>query len=148
MQLRSGSNYLELKLVGYQYPHITNEQYDSNWLIVEGTVEHASGRWRFRDPCLLTWEAAELVGWLDALANKQTADSELGFIEPNLSFASLADGTLHVTFALEAYPPPDQLGSAQEDEYSLVFVVDAQSLRKAASELRAQLARLPRRVVQ
>ena len=34
---------LELRILGYQYPDLETEDYDSNWLNVEGKVAHPRG---------------------------------------------------------------------------------------------------------
>jgi hypothetical protein len=148
MQLNSGLNRFQLRLVGYQFPHIANENYDSNWLVVEGSVKHAGGEWTFRDPCLLTWEAWELLMWLDTLSSGQPTKAELHFLEPNISFLSRPGGILCVSFSLEALPPQSQLVDGIEDEFVLSFALDADSLRQAAQDLRMQLTQFPRRAVQ
>jgi hypothetical protein len=63
----SNGNSVTVRLDGYQYPAITgsdDRDYDANWLMVAGEVVNGARSWSFRDPCLLTWEAQELAGWL------------------------------------------------------------------------------------
>jgi hypothetical protein len=143
MKIQSGLNTFHLRLVGYQFPHVTRERYDSNWLIAEGSVKHAGGAWTFRDPCLLTWEAAELAVWLQTLES-QRAEAEISFIEPNISFTWLSGGKLRISFALEAAPPRSQIQEVNDD-FSLLFTIDAQSLQKAGQELSSQLSNYPER---
>lgn len=48
-------------MAGYQFPHIESDEFDANWLVVEGLVAPADERaWKFRDPALLTWEVEGL----------------------------------------------------------------------------------------
>lgn len=143
MNFQSTCNGFHLQLLGYQFPHATVERYDANWLTVEGTVRHAGGVWSFRDPCFLTWEVAELVAWLDGL-ERRSAGSEIAFMEPNLAFAWIPGDTLRISFAAEAAPPQDQRLQGDGD-FSLMFSVRPQSLKRAARELHAQLARFPER---
>jgi hypothetical protein len=140
MQLCNGPSRVQLKLVGYQYPQIRNERYDSNWLLVEGHIKHERREWRFRDPCLLTWKVAELASWLEALSSGAIADTEVSFIEPNISFAAPARGVLRVSFALEALPP------GVDGSFSLSLSIDGEVLRKAAQDLRLQLDQFPERL--
>ena len=57
MQLYDANGYaLKLTLVGYQFPEMTREPYDSNWLIIEVDVTTPHRSWRASDACLLTYE--------------------------------------------------------------------------------------------
>ena len=39
---------LELRILGYEFPHIETAEYDSNWLVVAGNVTHSTkGSWQF-----------------------------------------------------------------------------------------------------
>src|SRR3954452_11841563 len=70
MQLASRDGHsLDLKILGYQFPHLETQQYDSNWLIVSGNVTGPIGSWQFSDPFLLTYEAERLASWMDAVAD-------------------------------------------------------------------------------
>ena len=40
----------EMRIVGYQFPHLETVEYDPNWLIIAGAVIHPNGSWRFSDP--------------------------------------------------------------------------------------------------
>ena len=47
MQLYDTNGYaLELTLVGYQFPEMAHEPYDSNWLIIEVDVTTPDQSWR------------------------------------------------------------------------------------------------------
>lgn len=138
----------ELRILGYQYPDLETAEYDSNWLCVEGRVEHPRGGWTFQDPSLLTYEASELADWLDSVADGSPASDEIGFIEPNLSMSlvrSISGLQVRVCFALEARPPW-ALSEAEEIEEAFVDVpADPDALREAAAELREQLKDYPKR---
>src|SRR5712692_7609979 len=60
---RDGSE-LELDVLGYQFPHVEADPWDSNSLLVALRVVSAQGTWEAVDPCLTTWEAARLCRWL------------------------------------------------------------------------------------
>ncbi|MGH6810902.1 MAG: WapI family immunity protein [Methylocella sp.] len=59
--------------------------WDSDWLVVAGEAELDGRAWKFRDPCLLTTEVSALANWLEARSKDASKDSEIGFIEPNLT---------------------------------------------------------------
>src|SRR5262245_20140283 len=98
---------LEMQIRGYQFPELETEQYDSNWLIIEGVATHPEGNWRFIDPCLLTYELRELADWLSELAAGRSLSDKLDFIEPNLGFEPTRvaeQPLLRVYFELESRP--------------------------------------------
>lgn len=137
---------LELRIVGYQFPDNATAEYDSNWLIVEGTVRHPRGDWRFRDPSLLTYEVARLADWLEAVAVGTEPRPWCGFIEPNLAFEVTGEGrtrVLRVSFGCEAIPP----WAVHDEEVAVEFPVPGVSLATAAGSLREQLRRYPQRAV-
>jgi hypothetical protein len=134
----------ELEIGSYQFP-ISDEKYDSNWLVVNGTVEHAGEQWTFQDPCLLTWEAEEIVAWLEALSSGRQAQADLSFVEPNISFRWLSDNMLCVMLWLEALPPSKRSSTELGEELSIQFSVTPASLHQAAQEFRTQLVRFPQR---
>jgi hypothetical protein len=149
-----GGSYLELHVVGYQFPgrtpHPGDFDWDANWLIVDGRASDGERSWNFRDPCLLTIEGQELVVWLDAVAADRPGLDATNFTEPNLEFRRMSAPSeppvVRVTLRLEARPPW-ATGVAEEDWDStwLEFGAQHDDLRAAAAELRSELARYPRR---
>jgi hypothetical protein len=55
---------LHLEVLGYQFPGTKDDEWDSEWLIIEGQVSCARGRWKFRNSCLCTFELQALATWL------------------------------------------------------------------------------------
>ena len=91
---------VELLIARYQFPGCEgqgNRDWDANWLQVAGTVVLADRKtWSFEDPCMTTWEAAELGRWLNAVADGSVQPSPFGtgqdehllvFTEPNVAFS-------------------------------------------------------------
>jgi hypothetical protein len=149
MQLVGSDGSLELTVVGYQFPHLAMEAWDSNWLNVRVRVQHPRGSWTAQDPCLLTHDVAELADWLEAAATGREQDSELGFMEPNLAFQTGLDGRgsrfVRVYFDLELRPPWAPSDGVPVEEVFLDFPAEPAQLSAAARSLREQLARYPRR---
>ena len=56
----------ELNIQGYQFPGITNDYWDSNWLLIEINVSHPRGSWVKVDPSMNTFEVARLADWMDS----------------------------------------------------------------------------------
>jgi hypothetical protein len=149
MLLKGGDNTeFEMKIVGYQFPHLENEQYDSDWLNVMVRVNLPHGSWSSIDPSLLTWELVGLTEWLEKIADGKRVEPEESFMEPNLRFELTEEEPkkLRVYFELESRPswaPYD--GAGMEDLWA-EFDIDADELRKAAGALREDLRRFPIRV--
>ncbi len=144
MRLATGDMALELRIAGYQFPGAATALYDSNWLVIEGAVQHPRGNWRFRDPSLLTYEVTQLADWLEAVAAGAEAKPYCGFIEPNLSFEVVGTGAtrqLRVSFAIEARPP----WANREEEVYVEFPLREPELKAAVASLRRQLQDFPQR---
>lgn len=162
MHLRSvdGAS-VSLKIAGYQFPYsgppTAGLDTDSNWLMIHGAIETADGqRFEFRDPCLLTGEAAELGDWLRAVALGRVASTEhleedaglLGFLEPNLALSvaafSAESVTIRVHLSAEAMPPWAN-PRAEMYETFLPIHSDPAALQSAADEWARETANYPRR---
>jgi hypothetical protein len=149
MQLVGPNGALELTFLGYQFPHLATEEYDSNWLNIRVRVQHPQGRWSAQDACLLTYEAAALADWLDAVALSREQEAEHGFLEPNLLFQVRTEDpstrVLRVYFELELRPNWAPYDGAPEEDLFLDFPAEPAQLSAAAESLRAQLTRYPQR---
>ena len=100
----SDGSFLELSIVGYEFPELERVPYDSNWLFIAGHAASACREWEFREPCLLTYEVAALAEWLEARSKDVSKGSDIQFIEPHLYFR-WNHGVLEVQLDLECLPP-------------------------------------------
>jgi hypothetical protein len=139
----------ELIIVGYQFPEIENEMYDSNWLVISIKASVPRGSWTATHPSLLTWEVKRLAEWLRAVAENEPVEPEQHFIEPNLSFSIVGRSrdsiTLGVYCGYESKPPWARTGTATLEDHQVVLKVTPDDLKSAAESLRAQLSRFPPR---
>jgi len=131
-----------IEFVGYQFPEET-DYWDGNWLQVAVSAKHPDGWWHATDPSLLTFEAVEFAGWLEALAGAGTG-SRIRFTEPNLSFESVVvDGGTAIRVFFELESRPAWAKSIPSDEFWIDFPCSEQDLRGAATALRQHLERFP-----
>jgi hypothetical protein len=136
--------FLELQVVGYEFPGATSSPYDSNWLVICGRVGHSGREWQFRDPCLLTHEAVRLCAWLDGVGRGANVTPVEDFVEPDLVFSLVStSGSPALRVALELEARPDW--AQEEQSFALEFPLGGLDLGTAARELRDQLARFPQR---
>lgn len=134
-----------LDVVGYEFPEITEDEWDSEWLIVAGEVSCARGRWKFRDPCLLTMELEALASWLGEL-QAGGAEPELVFIEPNLRFKhveGIEGDAVSVAFSQEASPPWANDSERYGNGHALTFPVSSNDLGAASTALLGMLLKWP-----
>ena len=101
----SGDDF-QLVIVRYQHPDVHEDRWDSNWLIVNAHLETGGRKWGFTEPCVTTFELADLADWLDELAADGTEPSAFAFTEPHLKFAYVPwpRRALQLTLATEAAP--------------------------------------------
>ena len=132
---------LRVRVERYQFPEITKDEWDSNWLIIRGDVDLDGKSWSYRDPCLTTFEMERLADWLDHIAAGEAENAFCGFTEPNLDFEQLSRDAIRIGFSLEALPPWID-SDADFGEIGLIVPIDKR-LAAAASSLRGLLARFP-----
>lgn len=150
MLLSSATTRVELAILGYQFPAITDDDWDSNWLNIQIHAQDERGSWTATDPCLLTTDLTHLAEWFEATAGRQPRQ-RIDFIEPNLAFEVAAIGdddvTVRVWFELECRPPWAPSNIVDEDGYWIDITTPNQVLANAASSLREQLAEYPVRAI-
>jgi hypothetical protein len=147
---RDGSE-LELDVVGYQFPDVEADPWDSNSLLVAVRVVSAQGTWEAVDPCLTTWEAVRLCRWLALLAAGDASAVRQDFNEPNVRVAvnglasDFSRARVRACFELETRPPWLPGPAAGRDTLCVDLDVARGALRDAAVDLARQLRRFPLR---
>ena len=140
----SNGNAFEMRIIGYQFPDMTDCEYDSNWLIIEIDVIHPEGRWRARDPSMLTTEVATLSRWLRNHDHSSKKPRSCGFIEPNLEFRFSDDReALRVYFDLESRPDWIIDKAHFDGDVFVDFPIAELDLKTAADDLDCQLRKFP-----
>ncbi len=161
MRLTTPDSSFYLTILGYQHPDAAGEPYDANWLSIHVEASGPEGAWTGTDPCLLTYEAARLADWLEAVGRGTESTRAISFLEPVLLFRlvePLPDhphgSTLRVHFGNLINPTWQKLNPAQDpggppgNDLYLDFPLTDADLIAAAQELRQQLKRYPSRAEQ
>ena len=136
---------VEIKIHNYQFPDSTDKEYDGNWLHIYLKVESIVGNWQSIDPSLITWEVQEIINWFKDLSqDKEPKNTDLDFIEPNLSFRLMNDvnnpkKTIRVAFDLESRPK----SAKDEIDYFVEFCLKNAELEKAAKDFELDLSKFP-----
>jgi hypothetical protein len=132
--------------------------WDANWLVVRGDVRTSGGRsWTFTHPCLTTWEARTLGGWLRDVAvgavdpvpsADASEDRLLTFTEPLLGLSlagrEATGATVRVHLSHEALPPGAAgQGAGPTPVHVLEVHASVRDLSAAADEWERELAPFP-----
>lgn len=139
---------VEFKITNYQFPEITDCEYDSNWLLVYLKVKSDCGNWETIDPSLLVRDLKDIIEWFEQLSNDIETDSySLVFMEPNLEFELIKNQsdlkTVRIIFDLESRPQ-----NANDDKkYYVDCEMDNEELKKVAKELTKELESFPERAI-
>jgi hypothetical protein len=136
-------SFFEMDIAGYQFPASVESplpEYDLNWLLVRIHARDTEGHeWEATDPCLLTWELAELAEWLRKLSRNEPALSEIQFLEPCLWLEAViligSTFSLRIHLAFEfGYPAANGAGSRLEAEVQ--FKMASEDFANAAEACR------------
>ena len=82
---KSGARF-ELKILGYQFPSLVDDEWDSNWLNIRVDVNTDRGTWNDHRPESSYKRRRAPRDWLEATAEGRSLQRDLDFLEPNLSF--------------------------------------------------------------
>ncbi len=132
---------IEIDIADYQFPHLTDDEWDSNWLNVDVALDIGHKHYRRTDPCLTTFELEGLCRWLEEMAHVPVEGHSVAFTEPNLELeiSSLDPLTLSVKLSLELIPP------WESKPITLDFPITRDHLEEAVRAVANMLARFPRR---
>ncbi|APU10198.1 hypothetical protein A5M85_07845 [Cellulophaga lytica] len=139
---------VELKITNYQFPKITDCEYDSNWLLIYLNVKSDCGNWQTVDPSLLVGDVIEIIEWFEKISQNKTPKYEcLDFIEPNLAFELIKAGmdfkTVRIKFDLESIPK----SADDKKDYFVDCKMDNSQLQKVIEGLKKELKPYPIRAV-
>ncbi len=133
----------ELSIEGYEFPQIVDDESDSNWLRVRIRLKNREAEAQTTDPCLLTWEAAELLEWIKYLTGLEGSVGYVpDFTEPNPRFLILRNTPesvrFEVSFIFEKKSTPTKT-------MSVIIEATKRDLLLAARSLQIEIDRFPTR---
>ncbi len=140
MILRGADNVsFTLEIVSYQFSAPADRD-DANWLVIKGQLAGTARDWFFTEPCLLTFEAEQLLQWLKAVIQRNAMQA-ISFLEPELSFSILeyyASGVkLHLS--VQSYDKVDR----DWKQYPISLNLSDENLRCAMQEWESEITRFP-----
>ena len=137
---------VEFKITNYQFPEITNCEYDSNWLLIYLKVKSDCGNWETVDPSLLVRDLKDIIEWFEKLSNDIDSDSDsLVFMETNLEFKLTKINTdkkrIRIKFDLESR----HSNAKDEEEFYVDCEYNNTELKLIVSELKKEAELFPER---
>jgi hypothetical protein len=144
-------SFIQVAILNYETPEITDSRFQSNWLIAEFRASCPQGSWARNDAFLLTPEVALLADWLEAVAHNNVHDETIEFLEPNLKLVhvpvEVCGTAINVCLELELRPPWAQSTIVNGDPYVIMLRPGKADLTRAAHDLREDLKRFPVRAL-
>ncbi|WP_077406059.1 WapI family immunity protein [Cellulophaga omnivescoria] len=139
---------VEFRITNYQFPEITDCEYDSNWLLIYLNVKSDCGNWQTVDPSLLVGDVKEIIEWFKKISQNETPKYKcLNFIEPNLEFELIKLGidfkTVRIKFNLESRPK----STDDKRDYFVDCKMNNSELYKVIEGLKKELQPYPKRAV-
>ena len=135
----------DLSVTGYQFPDVTDDDYDSNWLCVTIKLEGFGKAWTADSPSLMTWELRTLADWFKQILIGTESHNEIRFIEPNLIFQLIYEkaGIFLIRTTLSLESKPDWYDESSFFTFDLD--VDKNQIQNSINSLEYQLVRFPGR---
>ena len=137
----------EFRVVGYQFPEVTDEDYDANWLLVSINVRSPGGSWSKTDPCLLTWEGHWFANWLADIMAGREEEKTMSFLDSNLFFEVEGRGQHQVKLKIELSDellPTD--AKPGEKRFTVSLVISLADLRAAVADWCWEMRLFPMRL--
>ena len=140
--------FVELRIIGYQFPEILDDEWDSNWLMIFINVKLTKKHWKTTDPAITTFELRNLIDWFKNISdNRMEKYKNIDFTEPNISFELLNEfdsdiKRIKINFRLEFSPLKNG------GEYSVEFEAENKQLKDYAEKLEDELNEYPERCIE
>jgi hypothetical protein len=148
---------VRLTPIRYEFPDASpSSDWDADWVVIDGEVVSAGGKWRFQDSALSARESPGLRAWLTQVLEATVPVTEpddnpsLTFVEPSLAFsvASYQDQGVKLRVHLSHLAAPPWHDFDQKLNTWAFFVeldLDRSELERAAQEWSNEADAFPRR---
>lgn len=139
--LKNSKSEFTMEIEGYAYP-FAQDDWDANWLQVKITIKDIENAIDFEqsDPCLLTMELVDLYEWLSNIEKSKKGETNLKFMEPNMSF-SYTEDILHIILRY-AFNPSGNF----EGIYKMEFKMNHKILNTLLLNIREAIYRFPKKL--
>lgn len=133
----------QLSVVGYEFPEVTDDLQDANWLVIRIGIASVYGAWQWQveDAGALTWELQKCVDWLSGLEEAPSGhQNQYEFSEPDVSFEVIRNDEdkvigLSVHLTDDFQPPTKVIVPRDANVATLRFHTPSDVLREFTDEL-------------
>jgi hypothetical protein len=136
----SDGRFIEIEVLGYEFPSITDSYWDSNWLFVRLSANDGKSSWRASEAAFGSPDLERLVADLGSLAREHRA-FDWDPLEPYIRIIG-EDHDSQFRITIELFRPGDDL----EQEMAVVMGVTTEEVVAFTAVLAGVLARFPVRV--
>jgi hypothetical protein len=144
--INQDGSFFALDAVGYQYPDIQDDYWESNWLVIQIQLQLLEQSWSIKDPCLTTFELQILLDWLHRFSINAPGNNSLGFTESYVQFEFIIDYNRGQSLRINYRLPPNGRNNSWKDNISIDFPLRRVPFNALVEDLQAQLTKFPQRV--
>lgn len=142
----SGNIRFELNILQYDYPPEKVEDMYDDWLTVQLIAKDENGlRWEASSSCMLAKELQDLRDWFGSIRVQNVVWQTFFFMEPELSFEYIPNGTVRIEISQSFYPKALMEHGRQTIEKNLIMELPEEVLSDLIRQLDEMILEFPQR---
>ncbi|MFD1991062.1 hypothetical protein ACFSGI_13890 [Paenibacillus nicotianae] len=142
----SGNIRFELNILHYDYPPEKVEDMYDDWLTVQLIAQDENGlQWEASSSCMLAKELQDLRDWFSSIRVQNVVWQTFFFMEPELSFTYIPNGTVEIGISQSFYPKALMKHGRQTVEKNLIMELPEEVLYDLIQQLDHMIVEFPQR---
>lgn len=142
----SGNIRFELNIVHYDYPPEKVEDMYDDWLTVQLIAQDENGlQWEASSSCMFAKELQDLRDWFGSIRVQNVVWQTFYFMEPELSFTYIPNGTVEIGISQSFYPKALMKHGRQTVDKSLIMELPEDVLHDLIQQLDNMIVEFPQR---
>lgn len=141
--------FVEIEILGYEFPDITEDPWDSNWLVVRIHARNGAREWTAAEPAIDTMELGSLIAGLRSLAAGEVEQIDWEPLEPEIAIhGRRQEGGVKLDVVLDygfRSGDPPQSENLDEDKVVISLQLMPLDVQRFAGELDAYQSQFPMR---
>ena len=142
----SGNIQFELNILHYDYPLERVEYLYDDWLTVQLIAQDENGlQWEASSSCMFAKELQDLRDWFGSIRVQNVVWQTFYFMEPELSFTYIPNGTVEIGISQSFYPKALMEHGRQTVDKSLIMELPEDVLYDLIQQLDNMIVEFPQR---
>lgn len=142
----SGNIRFELNILHYDYPPEKVEDMYNDWLTVQLIAQDENGlQWEASSSCMFAKELQDLREWFGSIRVQNVVWQTFFFMEPELSFTYIPNGTVEIGISQSFYPKALMEHGRQTVEKNLIMELPEDVLYDLIQQLDHMIVEFPQR---